>query len=124
MQPTDASIPQPQLQIARRIFVWTVGIALLALWWAAIYQHQAQWPIASVMALLIFVYVCAASAENVVSIVQNAGVLKAVAAASNAATSVADVIGDAANAAGGMITKTTTTTAPVAATPKVGDNDD
>lgn len=108
----DVTVPPPPLQLARRIFVWTVGAVLLGLWGAAIYFKQDQWAIASIMGLLIFSYVMAGSAEMVTQIVSNSGVAKAVLAASTAASQVAATIGQGASAVGGMITQTTTTTAP------------
>ncbi len=110
MNVPDVTIPTPPLQMARRVFVWTVGIALLALWAAAIGAHQDQWAIASIMGLLIFSYVMAGSAEMVTQIVSNAGVIKAVTAASAAATAVATTVSQGAAAVGGVITETTTKT--------------
>lgn len=64
--------------VARRAFVWTIALALIGMWTHAIAEHQSQWPIAGVMALLIFVYVTAASAEQVVALFVNSGVRDAV----------------------------------------------
>lgn len=85
---TPADLPQ-QNWLMRRIFVWTCGLALLALWYVALQAHQNAWPIAAVLALLIFVYVCAASAEQVTQVLASAGVMRAAQAASGAAVAAA-----------------------------------
>ena len=76
--------------VARRWFVWTVTLALLGMWAQAIAEHQNQWPIAGVMALVIFVYVTAASAEQVVTLFVQGGIARA---AAGPAAAVAEAIG-------------------------------